>query len=677
MSPLHALAREAGLLVEWQDAAGRRQRVSDDSLVAVLTALQLQAATPEQIEESRRRIREDEREAAQSLVTVDAGQPVRLPERAEPVRFDEPGYHEVETDRGSVTVAVAPPRAWTVANAAPGRRIWAPAVQIPALRDARGEAFGDFGALARFARAAGGNGADALAMSPVHALFPADASRYSPYGPSSRLFLNVLLADSSLLGDEGGEAAPGELIDWRTAIPQKLARLRALFQRRDDATHRAVAEFARERGEPLLRHAAFDALHAHFFERIPGGWQGWPAAYHDAAGSAVAEFVAGHREDIDFHVFLQWLAERGLQAAQAAAQDAGMAVGLIADMAVGLDAGGSEAWSRPGRLLEALSVGAPPDPLGPDGQDWGITTFSPRALRRHGFESFIETIRTAVRHAGGIRLDHAMSLQRLWVIPRGARAGDGAYLTYPERDLVRLLALEAWRARAIVIGEDLGTVPPGFRARMAKRGLLGMRVLWFERTRGGRFTPPARWPREAVAMTSTHDLPTVAGWWQGRDIDWTWKLNRGSDFPTEEAEHAARAKDRTRFWQAHRRAATHDRAPPYHGAATHDGTPTHHGAANTPPAGARHGGRPEPGPPEPREPTKAVDAAVEFVASTPSALAIFPVEDLLALPEQPNLPGTVNEHPNWRRRLPVPVEEMLDAPGVSTRIECLNEARRS
>ncbi|HET6630095.1 MAG TPA: 4-alpha-glucanotransferase, partial [Woeseiaceae bacterium] len=204
VSPLHALARDAGLLVDWKDAAGQKQRVSDDSLVAVLAALDLPAATPGQVEESRRRIREDERRAARSLVTAEAHEPLRLPRRAQPVTFDEPGYHAIETDHGGITVVVAPPRAWSVADAAPGGRIWAPAVQIPALRDARCEAFGDFGALARFTGAAARKGADAVAMSPVHALFPADASRYSPYGPSSRLFLNVLLADPSLLGD-GGE----------------------------------------------------------------------------------------------------------------------------------------------------------------------------------------------------------------------------------------------------------------------------------------------------------------------------------------------------------------------------------------------------------------------------------------------------------------------------------------
>ncbi len=641
LSPLHALAREAGLLVDWKDASGREQRVADESLVAVLAALGLPASTHDQVEESRQRVREDAHQAAHNLATADAGRPVRLRGLAAPVTFDEPGYHEIETDAGVVTVAVAPPRAWTVANAAPGRRIWGSAVQVPALRDARGEAFGDFHALARFARAAARKGADAVAMSPVHALFPADASRYSPYGPSSRLFLNVLLADPSLLGDQERGGTPGAFIDWPAAIPEKLARLRALFDTRREEVQRAVAEFTRERGEGLTRHAAFDALHAHFFERTPGGWQGWPAAYHDPAGSAVASFIGAHREEIDFHAFLQWLAERSLQAAQAEAKDAGMAVGLVADLAVGLDSGGSEAWSRPGSLLDGLSVGAPPDLLGPDGQDWGITTFSPRALRRDGFASFIETIRAALRHAGGIRIDHAMSLRRLWVIPHGGRPDDGVYLAYPETDLVRLLALESWRARAIVIGEDLGTVPAGFRGRMAKRGLLGMRVLWFERTNSGGFIAPARWPGRAAAMTSTHDLPTVAGWWRGRDIDWARKIGRASAFASEAEERTARAADRERLWRACRKAGT---------------------ASGSAPA--------------PDQPGPAVDAAVAYVAGAASDLAILPVEDLLALPEQPNLPGTTDEHPNWRRRLPAPVEDMLEAPEVAARIARVNEARR-
>jgi len=338
---------------------------------------------------------------------------------------------------------------------------------------------------------------------------------------------------------------------------------------------------------------------------------------------------------VDFLLYVQWLADRGLAAAQAAAKGAGMAIGLIADLAVGMDAGGSLGWSRPGALLSGLSVGAPPDPLGPDGQDWEIASFSPAALRRTGFADFIATIRAALRHAGGVRIDHAMGLRRLWVVPHGFAATEGAYLTYPGRDLMRLLALESWRARGIVVGEDLGTVPPGFREEMAARGLLGMRVLRFERTAGGGFRAPSRWDRRAAAMTSTHDLPTLAGWWSERDIDWTWAIGRTSAFASEADERAARASERARLWRAI-------------------------GGGLRPPKDA---------------PAPAVTAAIAYVGRSACDLALIPAEDLLGLAEQPNLPGTTIEHPNWRRRLPGLAEDMLDAPDVAGRIERLNAAR--
>lgn len=632
MSALHDLAAEAGLLIDWRDAAGRAQRVPDETLRAILDALGLPADGAAAIAESRERLREDEEKGAGRLVTADPGEPVALPGIGTMI-FDEPGYHEVE----GITVAVAPSRAWTVNDAAPGRRIWGPAVQIPSLRDRRGEAYGDFGALARFARAAAAKGADALAISPVHALFPSDPGRYSPYGPSSRLFLNVLLADPSLLGDEGSAVPAGDLIAWEQAIPERMTRFRRLWEEAGEETRRAVRSFAAAGGEQLERHARYDVLHA----RFGGGWQGWPAEFRDAHSEAVADFAARHRGEVDFHLFLQWLADRSLARAQAAAKEAGMAVGLIADMAVGMDAGGSQAWSRPDSLLRGLSVGAPPDPLGPDGQDWGITTFSPRALRRHGLDSFLDTIRAALRHAGGIRIDHAMALRRLWVIPHGAPATEGAYLRYPETDLMRLLALESWRARAIVVGEDLGTVPEGFRGEMERRCFLGMRVLWFERNARGGFRRPADWDRPAAAMTSTHDLPTVAGWWSERDVDWTWSIGRTSAFASEAGERSARAKDRRRLWSAARRAGAAD--------------------GPQPPADA-------PGP--------AADAALRYVGAAACDLALIPVEDLLALPEQPNLPGTIDEHPNWRRRLPGDAADMLDEPAVAARIAGLDGARR-
>ncbi|WP_114952444.1 4-alpha-glucanotransferase [Sphingosinicella terrae] len=611
-SALDRRAREAGVVRDWIDAAGKQQRVSDRSLEAVLEALG-DTSEPEE----------------PPLVTAEIGESVTLPSGRRLPAFDEPGYHDAD----GVIVAVAPPRAWTIVDAAPGRRPWGLAVQLPSLRDRRGEPFGDFASLRLLAERAGALGADALAISPVHALFPSDPARYGPYGPSTRLFLNALFA-----APEGGAAGTParDLIDWKEAIPERLRRLRSAYDALEEDARTELTSWRRAQGEPLERHARYDALYAHFLEAGEGrGFLSWPEPYRDPASPAVELFAREQADEIAFYAWIQWLADRQLGEAQAAAREAGMAIGLVADLAVGMDPGGSHAWSARDALLTGLSVGAPPDPLGPDGQDWGITTFSPPALRRTGFREFIATIRASLRHAGGIRIDHALGLRRLWVVPQGFPATEGAYVACPETDLMRLLALESWRARAIVVGEDLGTISPGFREEMEERGLLGMRVLWFERTRRGGFKPSAEWDRTAAAMTSTHDLPTVAGWWSGRDIDWTWRIGRSSNFESAEAEQAARAADRRRLWRA-----------------------------------IGDGGRQ----PTRNSPQRAVAAAIAFAGGSGCDLALIPAEDLLGIEEQPNLPGTIDEHPNWRRRLPVEIEAMFVDPEIVTRTESLGKA---
>jgi 4-alpha-glucanotransferase len=666
MSPLHSLATEAGLLIDWEDAAGDPQRVADDALVAVLAALDLPADSAGAIADSRRRLAEDQA-ASCSFVSADVGAPVALPAgclgegpaelhleggAASSVTvtkrraglsvpaIDTPGYHRLVQGERTIRLAIAPQRCFGVADAAGGKRLWGTAVQIAGLRDASPRAFGDFGALADTARAFAASGADALAISPVHALFPADVSRYSPYAPSSRLFLNILYADPALAGAAVDEPTSAELIDWSTAIPARLRQLRAAFDARDDAVRAQVADYARERGDELLRHARFDAIHAHFFhESGTTGWQGWPSEFHNPAGEAVARFAAEHADEVDFYLFCQWLAKRSLDAAQRAATDGGMALGLIADLAVGMDGGGSHAWSRRDDLLTGLSLGAPPDLLGPEGQSWGITGFSPRALQRTAFEPYIATLRAALDHAGGIRIDHALGLRRLWVVPEGASPRDGAYLTMPLDDMLRVLAIESHRARAVVIGEDLGTVPEGFRPKMDERGMLGMRVLPFERDEDG-FVPAENWSPEAAAMTGTHDLATVAGWWSERDIDWNWQLGRTRADAVEADERATRAEERELLWQAFEDAGITD--------------------ADAPPA---------------QDPAAAVDSALAFVAGTPCELAILPIEDLIGAVEQPNLPGTIDEHPNWRRRMPAPTPELLDRPEVARRVARINAMR--
>ncbi|MBU2033006.1 MAG: 4-alpha-glucanotransferase, partial [Alphaproteobacteria bacterium] len=552
--------------------------------------------------------------------------------------LDRTGYHHLVFSERSIGLAVAPPHCFRVEDASPGRRIWGPAVQIAALRDERESSFGDFGALAKAARAFAARGADAMAISPVHALFPADAGRYSPYAPSSRLFLNVFFADPSLLGHALKPSATAELIDWPSAIPERLAQLRIAYDSRNDGIRAAIAAYAERGGEELLRHAHFDALHAYFFRRDGSrGWQDWPAEYRDPAGSAVSVFAAEHEDEVGFYLFLQWLAEQGLNEAQRAARQAGMAIGLIADLAVGMDAGGSHAWSRPEELLTGLSIGAPPDPLGPEGQNWGITGFSPQALQHTGFDAFIATIRAALSHAGGIRIDHALGLRRLWVVPDGASPTEGAYLTYPLDDMLRLLALESERAKAIVIGEDLGTVPEGLREKLAARKLLGMRVLFFERDDNGTFKPLEEWPASAIATSTTHDLPTIEGWWKAHDIDWRIRVGQHR-----EDERPAQLEERERE-RAGLLRLLREYAPSVKG--------------------------------DLADPDVLADACAVCLGRSPAPLVLFPVEDALGLLEQPNMPGIIDTHPNWRRRYPSDSATMLDDPACAHRLELLSSAR--
>lgn len=670
---IRQLARAAGLAESWTDALGIPQQVSIVSLRRILDALGLPTATSADIDASRQKVGPPT--SLPPLVTMKAGSRLTLPGRVggaargqltyedgsvATLRFsmrgdrlvgpalDRVGYHRLEFGDRHVTVAVAPSRCVTVEDRAEGKHLWGVAAQIYSLRRPGDGGIGDATAVRELAEGAARHGADAIALSPVHSLFAADPGRYGPYSPSSRLFLNPLFADPEIVfgpervaqhrrDPQAWEQAA--LVDWRPAAGAKLALLRRLFddfEARDVATGSALARafdgFVRGGGDLLQGHALFEALHGKWLASEPalGSWRDWPPAFRQGLtpldDAEMAAFVAAESASIRFHQYLQWLAARSFEAAQTAAVDAGMKIGLISDLAIGMDRAGSHAWSRQGDLLLGLNIGAPPDEFNRAGQDWGLSGFSPQALVATGFDPFLSTVRAAMRYAGGVRIDHIMGLQRLWLVPEGASAADGAYLEYPLDDFLRLLALESHRHGAVVIGEDLGTVPRGFRRRLTQTGIAGMDVMWFERNRGS-FRAPTRWRRDAVSMTSTHDLPTVAGWWRGCDIDVRSALGLSA-----EGEVAERQSDRRRLWQAFAAAGT---------------------AKGPAPA--------------PDDPAPAVDAALGYVASSPAPLMLAPVEDLLGLSDQPNLPGTIDQHPNWRRRLEPPAAKLFDDPAVARR----------
>lgn len=687
-SDLRRLAASAGIALRWTDYRGMPQEVGDDSLRAVLEALDLPCATPAQIRESEARLT-FEAAMLPPLLTANTGGVLFAPAPAlagrrltlhleqggtTKLQFEAeaggaraqinvpPGYHRLELPADeSLTVAVAPPRAFGVRDAQGAARVWGLAAQIYSLRRRGDAGLGDFTALADAAERAAASGADALAVSPVHALFTADVNHFSPYAPSSRLFLNVLHGDPALvlgsepwkalvtelgLGEEMARLEALERVDWPASGRVRLALLRGAYHKiaarltEEDPLGEEFAAFVRDGGEALLDHARFEVLHARQFAAGHWSWREWPDALRDPRSVAVAEAVEAQADELQFQLFAQWLAARGLMQAQRAARDAGMAIGLIGDLAVGTDAGGSHAWSRQHEMLSGLSVGAPPDLLNALGQDWGLSAFSPRAMRRHGYGAFLEMLRAALRHVGGLRIDHVLGLMRLWLVPKGASAREGAYLHCPFDDLLRLVALESHRHRAVIVGEDLGTVPEGIREALYGNGLMGMRVLWFERDHG-LFVEPTRWPREAMATTTTHDLPTVAGWWAGRDIEWREQLSLfapGSDLAREQAE---RADERRKLWGAFR----------YAGVVEHDEVPA------------------------PDDAAPVIDAALRFVARTPADLAIVPLEDVAGVVEQPNLPGTTTEHPNWQRRLPCEIAELFGSPEAKQRLAALATER--
>jgi 4-alpha-glucanotransferase len=584
------------------------------------------------------------------------------------------GYHTLEvsvvpdgggdTLRSSCVLIVAPPRCFD--EIAPGA--WAIAVQLYALPSLHNWGIGDFGDLARLATGAGAFMAHAIGLNPMHALYPADPAHCSPYAPSSRVFLNVLyidvegvpeladsrearaLADAPAFQTALAAARRGDMVRYREVAALKLPVLQRLWRhfsaRGGTERHHAYAAHVREGGTRLQRQALFDALHGHFYRQDPGlwEWRRWPEAYRRPDSPEVAAFAAENEDRVGFFAWLQWLADQQLGQAFAAARQAGMSIGLYRDLAVAVNPSGADTWSHPEAFVPDVSVGSPPDMFNPDGQNWGLAPLSPLALRETGHGEFVACLRANMRHAGALRIDHVMALQRLYWIPQGRSGAEGAYLRYPFDDLLRILALESQRSGCVVVGEDLGTVPEGFRPRLSAAGVLSCKVLMFEREADGRFRPPQSYPAEALVSASTHDLPTLAGYWSGHDIDWRQRCG----FLGEGAADAARrerAQDRRRLLEA----------------LAEGGLLPDDVSIEAPP----------------EELSIEVNLALHaFIARTSGRLVMAQVEDMLRVVEQTNLPGTTSEHPNWRRRLPLDVDSLLRDPEAMAVAATLRMHRR-
>ena len=459
-------------------------------------------------------------------------------------------------------------------------------------------------------------------LNPLHALFDDRAEEASPYFPSSRLFLNPLYIDveaipefpRDAMADFGApiaELRQRELVDYTAVARWKSTALRLAFDVfRDRSYHdrqRQFDDFKDTRGPLLQTYAAFELLRRRFAKP----WWEWPAEFHKPDPRALNHLHSTDPRELDYYAFVQWVAHQQLVACRTKAADVGLPIGLYLDVAVGVRADGFDAWSNQDFILPSLEIGAPPDQLNTEGQRWGLAGVNPVSLIGSGCEPYRQVLRASMQYAGAIRIDHILGLKRFYLIPLGMRADQGAYVRFPFEAMLAAAAQESLANKCIVIGEDLGTVPSGFQDMLTRYGIWSFQVMLFQRAADGGFIAPEHYRENALATFATHDLPTFAGWLSGHDLTVKRGLGHDSGESDDDRVAAKEALGRAMAWR---------------------GLP-------------------------------AVDwlSATRFLADTPSRLLLVSFEDAVGDINQVNLPGTIDEHPNWRRRLPVQLEDLLQS----------------
>ncbi|MCB0971238.1 MAG: 4-alpha-glucanotransferase [Acidimicrobiales bacterium] len=527
------------------------------------------------------------------------------------------GLAEVRDPDGSLAahLLVAPHRA----HVPEGLRAWGVTAQLYAARSAASWGVGDLGDLRQLVAWGRRRGIGTVGLNPLHASSPGGPPATSPYSPSTRrwvdpMYLDVVAAARHLGRDVGADAlaaaaalAASARIDRAAAWDLKRTELEVLW-----AAVGPTAEFERYRrdhGDALARWGTFSAL----AERHGPSWPAWPAELRHPDAPAVARAATELADQVAFASWLQWLAD--VQLAEAGAGEV-----AVTDLAVGFAPDGFDAWEWQDLLAPGCRIGAPPDLLGPDGQDWGLPPFVPAKLRAVGYRPLLETLRANLRHTRGLRIDHVMGLLRLYWIPPGRTAVDGAYVRWAGTELLDVVSLESVRAGSLVVGEDLGTVDDAIRAELGARGLLSTRLLWFEDA------PPEHWPAQAMAAITTHDLPTVAGAWTGTDLD---DLRTAGVTLPDDGDGLFRHRLRV-------------------AASVDDSAPT----------------------------DDVLVAAHRRLADAPSMLVTAALDDLVGARHRPNVPGTIDEHPNWRIPLPVPLDDLDGHPLAERVVDALRATGR-
>jgi len=656
---IKALARLAGINCSYRRYDGARVDAAPTSIIAILESMGLPASTSNQIRESYAYICETRQAALPPLIVSNPDDPSRitlnhkrqtsavqwrltredgstavgltLPEAWGEIQFFQlppqpPGYHVIEALGARAHLISAPARCWAP-DWFSNSKGWGVNAQVYALKSDEDFGIGGFSEIAMLARACGKRGASFLGLSPLHALFCADSSKCSPYSPSNRLMLEPLFIDPRAISSFASSSAPHiyEASDYQTQLKnlrnEKLVDYHHVWELlhkvlepawrsfRDQGITASFVSFKSAIGAPLADHALFQALSEQFSAQGRHCVGAWPQTYQDLKSAAVDAARYQLSDRVDFHAWLQWVADEQLNHAAKAAKSAGMEIGLYRDLAVGADREGSEVWRDRKAVLPSVSIGAPPDLFAPQGQNWGLPPLDPVRLEIDGLHAFRDLVRSNMRHAGALRIDHAFQLERLYMIPTGAQADAGAYVNYPLEALLACLRIESHRANALVIAEDLGTAPPGFLESITASGILSSRVMLFERDANRGFLPPANYARQALASFTTHDLPTLRGWRSGLDID---MRNCFFNAPNPETAHIIREHET----RALNEALEAESLLP----ANLNASRMHH-------------------------------AVLHFMARTPALLLTIQAEDIINDAHQPNLPGPDNGYPNWRRRM--------------------------
>jgi 4-alpha-glucanotransferase len=638
-SALRRLALRAGIVPEYVDQTGHETRVtSDDTRVALLAAMGIDAST--------------ESAASQALRLLDAEEhdEVVPPVRVVPARDAGGlalGYHE----SAEQTVIVVPDRCYSPDDVLGDGNAFGIIANLYTLRSDTNWGVGDFTDLAALGRWAASVGADFVGVNPLHSLLNR-GDAISPYSPVSRLFRNSIYIDVSRVPElehapeirarlESSEFA-AELEALRESPFVRYEPIAAIKTLALDALHRGFLQggesrrrleydvYVREHEPALSRYATWMAI----AERHGGDWRKWPAELHDANGEAVTRMAAALEPRVGFHRWLQFEADRQLHCAAGSARESGMRIGVYQDLAIGTAPSGADAWAFRDLFASGVSVGAPPDPYSANGQNWGLPPINPRALRRSRYAYFIELVRNAFRHAGALRIDHVMGLFRLFWIPEGHSGKDGAYVRYPHDELLGIIALESHRHRAIVVGEDLGTVPPDVPPALESWGVLSSKVLYFERDGGGAFRAASSYPPLSLATANTHDMPTLAAWWTGSDIDIRAKVGL-IEPPDVSKENEQRDRDRDALLQALSRENV------------------------------------LPSPTVPKSSAELRGAVHGFLCRTPARLVGISLDDIAGEGDPVNVPGVgPDKYPSWTRKMRDSLDVIAAATDTSTALRC-------